>query len=169
MILDAEIRHGIVASNPLPAGEDLLPRSIQHTGSIYFILQQRIDGVKGLGLPSVLFVGLVPEPEHEIFSVCKVVNEEDFLPLHFFHIILKEAQLVRKYKGNLIATKKGKEAYKDNKNTLFSILYPTLYEQIDISYFDRVLLSGWPNLQIGVVLYCLTMKKDFRSFTFSLS
>jgi len=97
---------------------------------------------------------------HEIFSVCKVVNEEDFLPLHFFHIILKEAQLVRKYKGNLIATKKGKEAYKDNKNTLFSILYPTLYEQIDISYFDRVLLSGWPNLQIGVVLYCLTMVDD---------
>ena len=64
MILDAKIRHPIVPHDPLPAGEDLFPCSIQHAGSIYFILQQRIDGVKGLGLPPVLFVGLVPEPEH---------------------------------------------------------------------------------------------------------
>lgn len=93
----------------------------------------------------------------EIFEFCKVVNERDFLPLHFFHVVLKAAGLVRKYKGHLVATKKGKELYQDDKNALFDSLYSSLYEQIDISYFDRVSLNGWPNLQIGIVLWCLTM------------
>ncbi len=93
----------------------------------------------------------------EIFEFCKVVNERDFLPLHFFHVTLKAAGLVRKYKGHLVATKKGKELYQDDKNALFDSLYSALYEQIDISYFDRVSLNGWPNLQIGIVLCCLTM------------
>jgi hypothetical protein len=72
----------------------------------------------------------------EIFEFCKVVNERDFLPLHFFHVVLKAAGLVRKYKGHLVATKKGKKLYQDDKNALFDSLYSALYEQIDISYFD---------------------------------
>lgn len=96
----------------------------------------------------------------DIFKVCKVANEDDVLPLHFFHIVLKEAGLIRKYKGHLVATKKGKELFQAKNNSLFGLIYKTLYERIDISYFDRVYLQGWPNLQIGVVLYCSSLIGD---------
>jgi hypothetical protein len=40
----------------------------------------------------------------ELFGFHKVVNEPDFLPLHFIRILTHAAKLFRTYRGKLVAT-----------------------------------------------------------------
>src|SRR5207302_3786713 len=44
----------------------------------------------------------------ELFRYQKVVNEPDFLPLHFVRILVQAAKLLRTYRGKLIPTRLGK-------------------------------------------------------------
>jgi hypothetical protein len=97
----------------------------------------------------------------KLYRICKVVNEIDFFPLHYLHILLKESSLLRNYKGHVIASKLGKALLQDVRGAdLFSLLITTLYEKINICYFDRMPFEGWPNTQVGLILYGLKVIAD---------
>ena len=47
--------------------------------------------------------------EDRIRKSNKVINEEDFMPLHFIHLLLKTAKLIRKFKNKAVITKNEKK------------------------------------------------------------
>lgn len=48
----------------------------------------------------------------ELFGFHKVINEPDFLPLHFIRILTQAAKLLRTYRGKLVATPLGRKILK---------------------------------------------------------
>lgn len=94
----------------------------------------------------------------EVYRFSKVINEPDFPPLHYIHILTKESRLVRKYKGNLIATPEGISLSRpDQAGALFSKLFSATFEILNASYFDRLPNDGWPEGYIAIILCCLNM------------
>lgn len=98
-------------------------------------------------------------PEHDAKKYRefnKVMNEEDFFPLHLVHIIVKIAGLVRKYKGNLVITKKGTELLQpDNAGKLHAHLFKTFYGEFNLSYLDGISLPSIFQDQIGTIIYLI--------------
>jgi hypothetical protein len=99
-------------------------------------------------------------PDHEkevIYSLNKVVNEEDFLPLHYLHVVMKEAGLVRKYKGLLKPSRLGRAMLDDGAaGELMGLLFTTTFEKLNASYLDRIPIRSWPQEQAGLTLYLLS-------------
>jgi hypothetical protein len=99
-------------------------------------------------------------PDHEkevIYSLNKVVNEQDFLPLHYLHVIMKEAGLLRKYKGLLKPSRLGRAMLDEGAaGELMKLLFTATFEKLNASYLDRVPIRSWPQEQIGLVLYLLS-------------
>jgi hypothetical protein len=94
----------------------------------------------------------------EVYRFSKVINELDFPPLHYIHVLTKESRLVRKYKGNLIVAKEGKAlSSPDQAGALFAKLFSATFEILNASYFDRLPHDGWPEAHIAVILCCLGM------------
>lgn len=94
----------------------------------------------------------------EVYRFSKVINEPDFPPLHYIHILTKESRLVRKYKGNLIATPEGRSLSRpDQAGALFTKLFSATFEILNASYFDRFPNDGWPEGHIAIILCCLGM------------
>ena len=59
---------------------------------------------------------------------CKVINESDCFEVHIPNILLHLAGLVRKYKGTLKITQKGRELATDAKaGQLFNLLFQTFF------------------------------------------
>lgn len=68
----------------------------------------------------------------------KVINEDDCFEVHIPRILLEMAGLVRKYKGNLKVSKRGKELLAENKaGQLFNLLFLTLYRKLNLFYLTR--------------------------------
>ena len=99
-------------------------------------------------------------PDHEkevIYSLNKVVNEEDFLPLHYLHVVMKEAGLLRKYKGLLKPSRLGRAMLDEGAaGELMRLLFTATFEKLNASYLDRIPIRSWPQEQIGLVLYLLS-------------
>ena len=47
--------------------------------------------------------------KEELFQFNKVINETDFLPLHFVRVLVQETKLLRMQRGKLVLTRLGKE------------------------------------------------------------
>jgi len=47
--------------------------------------------------------------KNELFSIHKVINELDFLPLHFVRILLQGTKLLRAQRDKLVPTRLGKK------------------------------------------------------------
>jgi hypothetical protein len=99
-------------------------------------------------------------PDHEkevIYSLNKVVNEEDFLPLHYLHVVMKEAGLLRKYKGLLKPSRLGRAMLDEGAaGELMRLLFTATFDTFNIAYFDWVPIRSWPQEQAGLVLYLLS-------------
>ena len=99
-------------------------------------------------------------PDHEkevIYSLNKVVNEEDFLPLHYLHVVMKEAGLLRKYKGLLKPSRLGRAMLDEGAaGELMRLLFTATFDTFNIAYFDWVSIRSWPQEQAGLVLYLLS-------------
>ncbi len=94
----------------------------------------------------------------EAFRLHKVVNEPDFLPLFFVRHVAQFAKLVRPYRGNLGATRLGKEMLtEDRRQALQAILFHVTFWHADLGYLGRGLHGSWPQRDIGVLLWSLSV------------
>jgi hypothetical protein len=68
---------------------------------------------------------------------------------------------VRIQRGKLIATPLGKSMLSDTKQeALLAILFHLAFWHMDLSYFGRGLLGSWPQADVGVVLWSLSVCAD---------
>jgi hypothetical protein len=94
----------------------------------------------------------------DAFRLNKVINEPDFLPLHVVRILAQAATLVRAQRGKLAATPLGKSMLSDERQgSLLAILFHIAFWRMDLGYFGRSLLGSWPQADIGVVLWSLSV------------
>lgn len=95
----------------------------------------------------------------------KLLNEEDFLPLNFIHIILKLSKLVRKYRGHLLITKQGKMLLQDDKaGELQALLFRTTFNEFNLGYLDGISIEGVFQPQIGFTIFLVGREtKDWVS------
>src|SRR5262245_5056448 len=104
---------------------------------------------------------LIEWPDYDqadAFRFNKVINEPDFLPLHVVRQLAQAATLVRTQRCKLTATPLGKSMLSDTKQrALLAILFHLAFWHMDLGYFGRRLLVSWPQADVGVVLWSLSV------------
>jgi hypothetical protein len=94
----------------------------------------------------------------EAFRFNKVVNEPDFLPLLFVRHIAEAAGLLRKSKGHLRTSPRGRAALDErNLPSLQALLFHLTMWHLDLSDFGRGLHGRWPQQDVGVALWSLSV------------
>ena len=105
--------------------------------------------------------GLIEWPHYnqaDAFRMNKVINEPDFLPLHIVRILAQAATLVHAQRGKLVTTPLGKSMLShERQSSLLAILFHIAFWRMDLGYFGRSLLGSWPQADIGVVLWSLSV------------
>ena len=92
-----------------------------------------------------------------LFGFHKVINEPDFLPLHFIHILAQAAKLVRKQRGKLLPTPLARRILIAGQHgPLQALLFHVAFWHMNLAYFDRYPLDSWPQSQVGVILWSLS-------------
>jgi hypothetical protein len=104
--------------------------------------------------------GSIEAPDYdkdELFRYQKVVNEPDFLPLHFVRILTQAAKLLRTYHGKLILTRLGKRMLAlEQHGPLQAVLFHVAFWHMNLAYFDRYPVDPWPQSQVGIILWSLS-------------
>ncbi len=104
---------------------------------------------------------LVEWPDYDqadAFRFNKVINEPDFLPLHIVRTLAQAATLVRAQRGKLSATPLGKSMLSHaQQGSLPAILFHIMFWRMDLGYFGRGVLGSWPQKDIGVVMWSLSV------------
>jgi hypothetical protein len=104
--------------------------------------------------------GTIEAPDYdkdELFRYQKVVNEPDFLPLHFIRILAQAAKLFRTYRGKLIPTPLGRRMLAlEQHGPLQAVLFHIAFWHMNLDYFDRYPIDSWPLTQVGVILWSLS-------------
>src|SRR6266404_1089687 len=92
--------------------------------------------------------GIIKAPDYdkaELLSVQKVINEPDFLPLHFIRILTQTAKLSRTHRGKLLPTPLGRRMLAaEQHGPLQALLFHVAFWRLNLSYFDRYPLDSWP-------------------------
>ena len=92
------------------------------------------------------------------FRLHKVVNEPDYLPLFFRRHIAEAAKCLRKYKGQLVLTQAGRRVLDpSNALALQAVLFHTTFWQLSLSYLAHGLHGAWPQGDVGLILWCLSV------------
>lgn len=95
------------------------------------------------------------------FRLHKVVNEPDFLPLFLIRHLLEAGKLVQRRKDRLRTTRAGRLARESpGRDVLQAHLFNIAFWGIDLSFFSRGLLEGWPQCDIGIVLWSLSVSAN---------
>jgi hypothetical protein len=93
----------------------------------------------------------------ELVWYYKVINEPDFLPLHFVRILAQATKLLRTHRGKLIPTRLGKRMLAlEHHGPLQAVLFHVAFWHLNLAYFDRYALDSWPLTQVGVILWSLS-------------
>ena len=101
----------------------------------------------------------------DAFRFHRVINEPDFLPLYFVRHVAESIRLVRQYKGHLKITPVGRQVLEDpGRQALQALLFHIVMWGIDLNYLGRGLHEGWPQGDIGVLLWSLSVStNDWQS------
>ena len=101
----------------------------------------------------------------ERFRFNKVVNEPDFLPLLFVRHVAEFAKLLRRQKGFLKATPACRRLLMEpSVRALQAVLFHTALWNFDLGYLGRGLHGAWPQKDIGIVLWSLSVTaNDWQS------
>jgi hypothetical protein len=92
------------------------------------------------------------------FRFQKVINEADFLPLFFVRNLVQAAGLVRKHKAHVETSPAGRRMLERLQlRSLQAMLFHVAFWRLDLSYFGRGLLHGWPQRDAGIVLWSLSV------------
>ena len=104
---------------------------------------------------------LVEWPDYDQAAVLQfnnVINEPDFFPLHVVRTLTQAATLVRTQRGKLVVTPLGKSMPSDERQgRLLAILFHIMFWRMDLEYFGRGLLGSWPQADIGIALWSLSV------------
>jgi hypothetical protein len=102
-------------------------------------------------------IGLPDYDKEELFRYHKVINEPEFLPLHFVRILAQAAKLIRTLRGKLVPAPLGRRMLMAERHgPLQAILFHVAFWRMNLSYFDGYPVDPWPQSQIGVVLWSLS-------------
>jgi hypothetical protein len=94
----------------------------------------------------------------EAFRLHKVINEPDFLPLFFVRHVAEVGKLLRRDKGHLKVTPAGRKLLKEpHHQALQAVLFHLALWRLDLGYLGRGLHHGWPQHDIGIVLWSLSI------------
>lgn len=95
--------------------------------------------------------------KNELFALNKVINEPDFLPLHFVRILLQGTKLLRARRDKLVPTRLGKKMdTAERYGALHALLFHVALWHLNLGYFDRNPIESWPQNDMGVVLWALS-------------
>ena len=104
--------------------------------------------------------GIIQAPDYdknELLRFQKVINEPDFLPLHFVRFLTQAAKLLRTHRGRLVPTRLGKRMLAlEHHGPLQAVLFHVAFWHLNLAYFDRYALDSWPLTQVGVILWSLS-------------
>ena len=93
-----------------------------------------------------------------VIRMNKVINEPDFFPLYFVRHVIESSNLLRRHKGFLRASPAGRKMLDaSNQRALQAVLFHVSMWHIDLGYLGRGLLQGWPQSDIGIVLWSLSV------------
>jgi hypothetical protein len=168
-LLDAESFSALMATRGrLPAAvriercSSVAPAAAPLLGVAEAILAQAREQ-DGLRLTASGFLGLnevkaifesIPWEERDkaiIRSVCRVIHEQDFTPLHLTRLILQKARLLRRQKDRLFVSKARGDAFSS-----YSEIVASVFWGIDLAEFDGVPFSNWPQDHVGVTLWAIS-------------
>jgi hypothetical protein len=102
---------------------------------------------------------LIDWPDYDqadAFRLSKVINEPDFMPLHIVRLLCEAAGLVKIKRGKLVATPNAKQCLSD-QGGLVARLAQIAFWRFDLRYFARGLLGAWPQEDIGIALWSLSV------------
>jgi hypothetical protein len=149
-LADAEISESVVTANAL-----ILLRRAAETSR----LKLTATGNLSRAVVEEMF-GIIQAPDYdknELLRFQKVINEPDFLPLHFVRMLTQTAKLVRADRGKLVATPLGRRMLAaEQHGPLQALLFHLALWHINLAYFDRRSLDSWPQSDVGVVLWSLS-------------
>jgi hypothetical protein len=93
----------------------------------------------------------------EAFQFQKVMNEPDFLALHFVRILVQTAKLIRRQREKLMLTRLGKQMLVPERyGALQALLFHIALWHLNLGYFGRSSVPSWPQNDVGVVLWSLS-------------
>jgi len=96
-----------------------------------------------------------------VLQLNKVINEPDFVPLHFVRLIATAGKLLRRYKGNFRLTPGGQWMLDaSNLRAVQAVLFHVAFWYLDLGYFAMDLHHGWPQGDAGIVLWSLSVAAD---------
>jgi len=73
----------------------------------------------------------------QLFKFNKVINEPDFLPVHFAWLLLQETKLLRRRRDTLVPTRLGKKILApDHYGSLQALLFHIAFWHLNLGYFD---------------------------------
>jgi len=133
------------------------------------ILLQRAAEVGGLKLTATgnlsravveEMFGIIKAPGYdktELLRVQKVINEPDFLPLHFVRVLTQTAKLIRTHRGKLVPTPLGRRLLAaEQHGPLQAVLFHVAFWRLNLAYFDGHPLDSWPQSEVGIILWSLS-------------
>ena len=92
------------------------------------------------------------------FVLHKVINEPDFLPLFFTRHLVQFGRLIKPRKDYLRATPAGRDMLATGgAQSLQAQLFNLAFWSLDLSYLSRGRHDGWPQKDIGVILWSLSI------------
>ena len=90
----------------------------------------------------------------------KVLNEPDVRELHFLRTLAETAGLVEQDRGKLRAAQQGRELAGSQGRALQAILFHLTFWHMNLAWFGRGMFDRWPQEQIGLVLWSLSVAAD---------
>ena len=90
----------------------------------------------------------------------KVLNEPDIQELHFLRTLAETAGLVEQHRGKLRADQQGRELVGSQGRALQAILFHLTFWHMNLGWFGRGMFDRWPQEQIGLVLWSLSVSAD---------
>jgi hypothetical protein len=144
-----EVSGSAVAVNTM-----LLLRTAAETGGLKLtatgnLSRAVVEGMLGIEWPDY--------DKAELVRYNKVINEPDFLPLHFIRVLMQAAKLLRKSRGTLVPTPLGRRILKaEHYGPLQALLFHIAFWHLNLGYFDGYPLESWPQSQVGIILWSLS-------------
>jgi hypothetical protein len=91
------------------------------------------------------------------FQFHRVINEPDFLPVHFVRVLMQGTKLVRVHRDKLVLTRVGKSMLVPERyGALQALLFHVALWHLNLGYFDRNPVQSWPQNYVGIVLWSLS-------------
>jgi len=130
-LTEAEISGSAITANAL-----LLLRRATETGGL------KLTATGNLSRAVVEeMCGIIESPGYdkdELFRYQKVVNEPDFIPLHFVRVLTQAAKLFRTYRRKLMPTPLGRRILNGEQHgPLQALLLHVAFWRLNLGYFDR--------------------------------